>query len=120
MEAQEREIARLKSENDRIQGEKDVELSQAFSAGFAAYLENFLAGDPEYDWSVHFAPSTTGYMIDFKAKNAAAIAKARAGLESKIAKERETLANKQEVGGSEARRENNEADVTSPTETTAS
>lgn len=48
-EAQTKEIEMLKSENEKLQGEKDLELSQAYFAGFAAYLWNFLAIDPDYD-----------------------------------------------------------------------
>lgn len=36
--AQDKEIERLKAENERLQGNKDLELSQAYFAGFAAYL----------------------------------------------------------------------------------
>lgn len=64
-EAHEKEIKRLKTENEKINGGKDLELSQAFSAGFAAYLQKFLTADPKYDWSQHFAPSTPSYMIFF-------------------------------------------------------
>lgn len=48
-EAHKKEIEQLKSEKANIQEGKDKELSDAFSLGFAAYLQNFLAADPEYD-----------------------------------------------------------------------
>lgn len=64
-EARKKEIEELKSENKRLKSEKDLELIQAFFSDFAAYLQNFLAADPDYDWSLRFAPSTLGFMVDF-------------------------------------------------------
>lgn len=95
-------------------------MSQAFSTGFAAYLENFLARDSNYDLSFHFAPSTPGFLVDFKAKHVAAIAKAKEGLEMKIAKELEALKQKKETRGEEAQGDKDfETTMASPTETTA-
>lgn len=68
-EARKKEIEDLKTEDEKLQSDKNIELSQAFSASFAAYLENFLSADPDYNWSLHFAPSTPGFMVDFKAKH---------------------------------------------------
>lgn len=79
-EAQAAELEKLKAGNEILQGDKDKELSKAYSAGFVAYLQNFLAVDLDYDWTSHFVPSISGYMIKFKADNAAAIAEAKEGL----------------------------------------
>lgn len=98
-----------------------MELSQAYSTGFAAYLQNFLAADPEYDWSQHFAPSTPAFMIDFKAKHVAAIAKAKNDLERKIAGEQEAMKRKNEAIGEDGQgKEGEPSVVASPTETAAS
>lgn len=98
-EAHEKEIERLKAENERLQGDKDLELSHAYSAGFAAYLQNFLATNPDYDWAPHFAPSTPAYMIKFKADHVGAITKANEDLQARIQKELAALADKQEKAG---------------------
>lgn len=84
-EAHVKEIADLKAEKASLQQGKDKELSDAFSLGFAAYLQNFLDAIPEYNWAPHFPPSTPSYMIKFKKDNAAAIAKANKRLEARIA-----------------------------------
>lgn len=91
----------MKAEIEKLQGEKDKELSDAYSDGFAAYLKNFLVADPDYDWALCFTPSTPDFMINFKVKYAAEISKAKAGLEAKIAKELEMLKNKEEAGSEE-------------------
>lgn len=120
-EAQKKEIKRLKAKIEKLEGEKDKKLSNAYSTGFAAYLQNFLAGDPDSDWSCHFAPSNPDFMINFKVQYAAKIAKAKADLEAKIAKELELLKNKEEVGGKETHAEGDtETVVASPINTGAS
>lgn len=125
-EAHNKELAKLKAEKESIQQGKDVELSNAFSLGFKAYLENFLAADPDYDWAPHFPPSTPAYMVNFKADNANAIEKAREGLKAKIASELEAKARgdaNREQGteaeseqGTEVERDN-ETTVASPSQT---
>ncbi|KAL8120089.1 hypothetical protein AgCh_017277 [Apium graveolens] len=77
-EEREKHKKEIKSEN------KDQELSQAYSLGFKAYLKNFLAVNPDYDWSTRFPPSTPRYKVKFKADNAATIEQARVGLQAKI------------------------------------
>lgn len=47
-EAKDREIEKMRVKNEKLQADKDMELSQAYSAGFAAYIHNFLAADPDY------------------------------------------------------------------------
>lgn len=58
-------------------------------------------------------------MVDFKAKNSAAIAKARAGLEEKIANELEAQKKEEDDRGEETQK-NAETTVASPTKTTTS
>lgn len=48
-EAKNKEIEMLKTEIENLRGDRDLELNQAYSAGFAAYLHSFLAADPDYD-----------------------------------------------------------------------
>lgn len=62
--------------------------------GFFDYLVNFLAGDPNYDWTKLFAPSTPAFMEKFKESKAAAIEKARQALQAKIQTEQEALSKK--------------------------
>lgn len=96
-------------------------MSQAYSAGFAAYLPNVLAADLDYDWAPLFSPSTPRFMINFKDKYAAEIVNAKTDLEAKIASELEALKNKEEVEGEETQGGKvAEPSVASPTETTAS
>lgn len=98
-----------------------MDLSQAYSAGFATYLQNFLAADPDYDWVVvHFAPSTPSFKINFKANYAVEIAKARADLEVKIASELEVLKKKEGDEGVKTHwGKDDETIISSPTNTTA-
>lgn len=53
-DAQAKELANQKMEKETLKQGKDKELSDVFSLGFAAYLQNFLAADPQYDWAPHF------------------------------------------------------------------
>lgn len=87
-------IAGLQSELESEKASKSKELSDAYGFGFLDYLVNFLAADPDYDWSKFFAPSTPAYMTGFKKSNAAAIEKARTVLQAKIQFEKEALAKK--------------------------
>lgn len=90
------ENTKLKSEMNELRAEIRKSQSDPYCAGFLGYLRNFLAGDPEYDWVTHFAPSTPAYMQKFKDENAQAI----------------NEANKFEVGD-----EGDNAEVTSPSTT---
>lgn len=115
------ELESLKAENEVLQGDKVKELSEAYSAGFTAYLQNFLADDPDYNWATHFAPSTHGYMIKFKVDNAAAIEKVNEGLKAMIENELAASANKQEGREEEPQRDKDEdVVVVSPSNTVIS
>lgn len=57
-DAQAKELEDLKMEKRTLKQGKDKELNDAFSLGFAAYLQNFLSTAFEYDWAPHFPPST--------------------------------------------------------------
>lgn len=115
-EAHEKELSRLKTNKDNIQHGKDSEWSNAFSLGFKAYLENFLAADSDYDWAPHFPPSTFAYMIQFKVDNVASIEKAKVSLQARIAKELEAKAKGDDKQhGQEG--ENEETHVASPSQT---
>ena len=87
-------IAGLQSELEGEKAAKSKELSDAYSMGFFDYLVNFLAGDPNYDWTKLFAPSTPAFMEKFKESKAAAIEKARQALQAKIQTEQEALSKK--------------------------
>ena len=99
IEAQAKEISNLKDEKASLQEGNDKALSDAFSLGFTAYLQNFLAADPEYDWTSHFPPSTSAYMVRFKEDNVAAIMVAKEKLEAKFASEKAAKARKEEDRG---------------------
>ena len=81
-------IAGLQAELEGDKASKSKELSDAFSLGFTEYLINFLAGDPTYDWSKFFAPSTPAFMENFKVDRVALIEKARTALQAKIQAEK--------------------------------
>lgn len=120
-EAHQKELDKLKSENQALQADNDKELSDAFSLGFAAYLEKFLAADSDYDWAARFPPSAPGFMADFKMKHVVAISKERADLEKRITTELEAIGNKKEAEGEETQGDKNvETAIASPTETAAS
>ena len=87
-------ITGLQAELENERASKSKELSDAYRLGFLGYLTNFLAADPDYDWSKFFAPSTPAYMAGFKESNAADIEKARKELEAKILSEKEALSKK--------------------------
>lgn len=84
-EAHNKEVEKLQSELEMTsKADKLKYQSEAYSVGFLDYLRNFLAADPDYDWSTQFAPSTSGYMLKFKAENASLIERARIKLTEKI------------------------------------
>ncbi|XP_063939024.1 uncharacterized protein LOC135148312 isoform X2 [Daucus carota subsp. sativus] len=87
-------IAGLQYELEGEKASKSKELSDAYRLGFSEYLINFLAADPDYDWTTFFAPSTPAFMVGFKEANATAIEKARKDLEAKILSEKEAFAKK--------------------------
>lgn len=110
------EIAKLRSENELLLASTRKGQSEAYNAGFLDYLRNFLAADPDYNWAQHFAPSTPGYMITFKADNAELIEAAKDDLRKKIASELKA-AEDEEARKNEVARNKNATEV-SPTHTT--
>lgn len=83
------EVATMRSQIDLAQESKSDELTDAYNAGFFAYLKAFLGAHFDYDWSTHFPPSTSKFMEDFKAKNAAEIEEERLKIESQKKEEAE-------------------------------
>lgn len=88
----EKRCAQLEGELTELKVNQLKELSDAYSTDFLDNLQNFLAGDPEYNWVKNFAPSTTCYMAQFKADNAQAIEEVRLDLHKKINIELEVAA----------------------------
>lgn len=85
-------IVGVQSELEGERASKSKEPSDAYRLGFLEYLINFLAADPDYDWSTFIAPSTPAYMASFNATRVADIEKARTKLLAKIQSEKEALA----------------------------
>ena len=81
------ENLKLQAKVEELEAAAKKKESEAYSLGFLDYLRNFLAADPEYDWSSHFAPSTPAFMSLFKEENSAQIIEARAVLDDQIKNE---------------------------------
>lgn len=81
------ENSKLQAKVDELEASINQKEGAAYSLGFLDYLRNFLAADPEYDWSAHFAPSTPAFMSFFKEENAALIFEAKTILDEDIKKE---------------------------------
>lgn len=100
----------LQGENSKLQSKiTDLETgikkreSDAYNFDFPAYLRNFLAADPEYDWAPHFPPTTPDYIVQFKQENATLIQEAKIALDARIKSElaemiAEKGANEEEAG----------------------
>lgn len=119
-DAQAKELAHLKMDNETLKQGKDRELSDAFSLGFGAYLQNFLSVNPEYDWARHFLPSTPAYIVKFKEDNAAVISKAKEKLEAKIASEKADMDSKRVEKGENTQRNGEETAHGAPSNTVLS
>ena len=85
------ENTRLQARIDELEASMKQKEGAAYSLGFLDYLRNFLAADPEYDWSSHFAPSTPAFMSHFKEENSTQIIEARSLLDDQIKEELEKV-----------------------------
>lgn len=93
-------------------GTKNYELVDAYNADFFAYLKAFFGAHFDYNWIIHFPPSTSKFMEGFKVKNATDIEQERLKIESQKKKRRRPKLE----GQASTQKEGDAAGNASPTE----